>query len=412
MLPIKKIMKKGVPRLSSSGSVGAAVNVMEKTNVDYLLIEEEGEIKGIVTSRELVGYPSSRLTLDCTIQPIATIAEEALPNEALKALEEKAVTFLLVLSKEGKPVGVINQEIIVNSLFQQLEKLNKEKDKYITEFKREIAERKQAEEQLRKAYRELSDMHVQLLQAGKLAAMGEMAAGVAHELTQPLLGIKGFAAALLEDMKADLQTKPLTVSDSRALKERTVKDLEVILEQTERMTTIVDNVRQFAHASGTEMVLLDIDKPIEDALLLFSEQLRLHDIVVEKNLVQGLPSVMGNANQLQQVFINLITNARDAIDAKGNKGQLRISTGAGNGDIYVKVEDTGIGADRETINKMFQPFFTTKTKSKSIGLGLPIVARIIEEHGGKIDVQSELGEGCKFTIYLPLGSGEKGGENG
>jgi len=136
MLPIKKILK-DFSKLSSSESVGAAIKVMEQTNVEYLLIEEEeGEIKGMVTPYELVGYPSSRLILDSVIQPVGSISEEALADEALKVLEGKKVSFLLVLNKEGMPVGVVNREIIINSLFQELKKLNKEKDKYIAKLKR------------------------------------------------------------------------------------------------------------------------------------------------------------------------------------------------------------------------------------------------------------------------------------
>ncbi|MDH5695059.1 MAG: HAMP domain-containing histidine kinase, partial [Dehalococcoidia bacterium] len=253
---------------------------------------------------------------------------------------------------------------------------------------------------------------VQLLQAGKMAAMGEMAAGITHELTQPLLGIKGFATAMLEDVKPSLPTEPSVVPHIQAWKERAVRDLGVILQQTSRMATIVNNVRDFARASGTEMALLDINRPIEDALMLFSEQLRLHNIEVKKNLAPGLPGVMGNANQLQQVFINLITNARDAIDAKGNHGQLMTSTGGCNGGIYVEVKDTGIGADSETISRMFEPFFTTKNSGKSTGLGLSIVASIIEGHGGTINVEGKPGQGCKFTITLPLGTVEEANQDG
>jgi len=132
MIPIKEIMKKDFSRVSSLESVGSAVKAMEKMNVDYLLIEE-GEIRGVVTSRGLVGYPSSRLILDCGIQPIGTISEEALADGAVKVLKEKKVSFLVVLDKKGMPVGVANQEIITNSLFQELKKLNKEKDEYITD---------------------------------------------------------------------------------------------------------------------------------------------------------------------------------------------------------------------------------------------------------------------------------------
>jgi len=274
-----------------------------------------------------------------------------------------------------------------------------------------IAERKRAEKQLKNAYGELRDTHVQLVQAGKMAAMGEMAAGVAHELTQPLLGIKGFATAMLEDMKGYLLEQPSTVPGMKARKERAVNDLETILQQTDRMAAIVNNVRDFARASGTKMELLDINQPIENALMLFSEQLRLHNIAIEKNLAQGLPQVMGNSNQLQQVFINLIANARDAIDAKGNTGHLVVSTivSPADGSVRIEFQDDGIGADEETTSKMFQPFFTTKLAAKGTGLGLSIIARIIEQHGGTIDVQSKVGRGCKFNIRLPVGAGEGDG---
>ena len=395
--------------MSSSDSVQSAVEVMEKMDVDYLLIQEDGEIRGVATSHGLVGYPASRLILDCLIEPIGIISGEASPDEALKILEGGKVNFLVVLNRKGRPIGVVNREVIVSALCQELRKVNKEKGEY-------IAERKQAEEKLQKAYQELKDMQVQLLQAGKLAAMGEMAAGIAHEVTQPLLGIKGFATALVEDMKCDLQTNHPAVSEvsaSQAGKESAVADLEVILQQTDRMTKIVNMVRDFACASGTEMAPLDVNKPIEDALLLFSEQLRLHNITVEKNLAQDLPKVRGSANQLQQVFINLITNARDAMDAKGGKGQLTVSTEVSRTDASILIElvDNGVGMDAETVSKMFEPFFTTKTEGKGTGLGLSIVARIIREHGGTIEVQSELGQGCKFNICLPLDAGEKYGES-
>ena len=418
MISIKEIMKKHVPKLSSLDSVGSAIEVMEKMNVDYLLIEEESEIRGMVTSHGLVGYPSSRLILDCLIEPIGTISGEASPDEAIKIIEEKKVNFLVILNREAMPIGVVNREIIISALCQELKKSNKEKEEYITKLKK-------AEEELKKAYKELSDTHVQLVQAGKLAAMGEMAAGVVHELTQPLLGIKGFTTAMLEDMKRQLPTAecgpaPLDRSLSNGVKiaeskseiedaqfetaKRAVNDLEIVLQQINRMTKIVNMVRDFARASGTEMGLLDINKPIEDALLLFSEQLRLHNIVVEKNLAQGLPPVMGNANQLQQVFINLITNARDAMDAKGGEGRLTVSTEVSrtDGSVLIEFVDNGIGANAETVSRMFEPFFTTKTVGKGTGLGLSIVARIIEEHGGTIDVKSEPGQGCKFTIRLPI----------
>jgi signal transduction histidine kinase len=135
MIPIRKIMKNNFPKLSSSSSVGAAVNVMEKMGVDYLLVEE-GDIKGVVTSRELAGYPSSRLILDCVIQPVDTISEGALADEALKVLEKGKVSFLVVLKNEYIPVGILNREIIIAFLFQELKELNREKDRLIRNLRK------------------------------------------------------------------------------------------------------------------------------------------------------------------------------------------------------------------------------------------------------------------------------------
>lgn len=294
---------------------------------------------------------------------------------------------LLAISRDGREFPV---EMTVSRYFSKVNKCVS-----IICFMRDITDRKKAEESLKKALKELKATQVQLLQAGKLSAMGEMAAGVAHELTQPLLGIKGFTTSLLEDLKSgEKETFPA---------KQALSDLEVILQQTDRMTSIINAVRNFAHETKTEKAWIYISKPIEDALMLFSEQLRVHNIAVEKNLAEGLPKVWGNANQLQQVFINLITNARDAMDAKGGKGQLTITTGVVNSYVYIEVKDTGIGADKETVSRMFEPFFSTKNAGQGIGLGLSIAKRIIDDHKGKIMVECKPGVGCKFTIRLPSG---------
>lgn len=406
MISMEEIMETDFPKLPSTESVGAAVEAMEEMNVDHLLVEEEGKIHGMATSHGLIGYPASRLILDCTVEPVAAISGKASPDEALEVLEREKVDYLVVLNGQATPIGAVNRRDAVSSLCQELRNSNKEKEE-------RIAGHERTEGQLRNAYQELKETHAQLLQACKLAAMGEMAAGAAHELTQPLLGIKGFVTAMLEDIKQypSVET-PTAVHHIQKLTERTVRDLEVVLQQTDRMTAIVNNMRHFAHASGTQMAPLDINQPIEDALMLFCEQLRLHRIEVETNLGQGLPQVMGNSNQLQQVFVNLISNARDAIDAAGDKGRLSISTTMSTMDdsVVIEFEDNGIGADAETICRMFQPFFTTKPSAKGAGLGLSIVARIIKEHGGTICVQSEPGHGCTSRMRLPALNSRDGGE--
>jgi PAS domain S-box-containing protein len=266
---------------------------------------------------------------------------------------------------------------------------------------RDITERKHREEEYKKAYEELKKTQIQLIQSGKLAAMGEMSAGIVHELTQPLLGISGFAAALHEDLN-DLQVKSAIADpDIRKFMEQSAADLDMIRQQTDRMTQIMNRMRTFAHESRTGKEWIEINPRIENVLALFSQQLRFHNIQVVTNLTSGLPQIFCNANELAQVMINLITNARDAMDAKGQEGQLTITTGESGSGIYIEVEDTGTGADTEAVSHMFEPFFTTK--NGGMGLGLSIIHRIITDHGGTINVECRQGEGCKFTIRLPSG---------
>ncbi len=134
MISIKKIMKRDFSKISSLDSIEAAVESMKKTKVDYLIVEEEDEIKGVITSNKLVGCPSTRLILDCAIEPIGVILEEALLDKALNILEEKKVNFLAILNKEKTPIGVINREIVISSLYQELKKSNKEKELLLYEI--------------------------------------------------------------------------------------------------------------------------------------------------------------------------------------------------------------------------------------------------------------------------------------
>jgi PAS domain S-box-containing protein len=264
----------------------------------------------------------------------------------------------------------------------------------------DITERKHREDEFKKT-------QLQLIKSGKLAAMGEMAAGIVHELTEPLLGINGFAAALHEDLN-DLQVKSAILDhETRKFLEQSAADLDMIRQQTDRMTKIINHVRTFARESGTGKEWNDINPGIENVLALFSQQLRVHNIQVVTNLASGLPRIFCNANELAQVMVNLITNARDAMDAKGQEGQLTITAGKSGIGIYIEVDDTGTGADTETVSHMFEPFFTTK--KGVMGLGLSIVHRIITEHGGTINVECRQGAGCKFTIRLPSGGNDKNG---
>jgi signal transduction histidine kinase len=256
---------------------------------------------------------------------------------------------------------------------------------------KDITKRKKAEQKLADAYQELKDTQEQLIQSSKMAAMGQLAAGISHELNQPLTGIKGFAQAVHMDMEEDNPLK---------------EDINKIIEQADRMDRIIKNIRLFARKSEFEMQEIDINQPIESAVMLMSEQLKVHNILLKKQLDENLPKIEGDLNQFQQVFLNLITNARDAIDSlkRPDGGELTIKTclNEDKKNIEIYFQDTGCGIPSEHLENIFNPFFTTKSPDGGIGLGLSIAYRSIENHKGRIEVRSKVGEGTTFKIIIPV----------
>ncbi|MGE5308414.1 MAG: ATP-binding protein [Deltaproteobacteria bacterium] len=246
---------------------------------------------------------------------------------------------------------------------------------------RDITERKKQEQKLLCYSREV-------IQASKMAAMGQLAAGISHELNQPLTGIKGFAQAILCG-----QVVPSAVKD----------DLQKIIDQADRMDKIISNVRFFARKSEYAMDEIDINGPIQDSVQLLEAQLKVNNVTVRTSLAAGLPRILGDSNQLQQVFLNLLTNARDALVACGRAegSEIVITTLGGASGVEVYFKDNGCGIPDSNVESIFNPFFTTKSPNGGVGLGLAIVYRIIEEHGGRIKVESTVGEGTCFIISLP-----------
>jgi PAS domain S-box-containing protein len=255
----------------------------------------------------------------------------------------------------------------------------------------DVTERKKAEQALQDAYNKLKDAQEELIQSGKMAAMGQMAAGISHELNQPLTGIKGFTQAVLMDLDKDSPIR---------------QDLNRIVEQADRMDKIIKNIRLFARKSEFKTEELDINKPIQDALMLLSQQLKLHNIRVNRALAKGLPKIKGDPNQLQQVFLNLITNARDAMDSLNSADAKELTIKAclsqDKKNIEITFQDTGCGISPKDLKNIFNPFFTTKSTAGDIGLGLSIAYRIIENHKGRIEVESQVGKGTTFRITLPI----------
>src|SRR2546430_7391703 len=237
---------------------------------------------------------------------------------------------------------------------------------------------------------ELRDKQEQLVQAGKLATLGELTTGVAHELNNPLNNIGLFVGNAVDLIE-------LGVTD----KGQTVRELRHAMQQVGKATEIISHLRTFGRAAPVSREPISLRNVIERALSLMQEQLRLRQIEVTVELGSEEPVVVGNAIQLEQVFINLLTNARDAV-AESPRKAIRISGSVGSAAVEVAFSDTGHGIPPGLERRIFDPFVTTKEAGKGTGLGLSITYGIVKEHGGAISVVSRPGEGATFLIQLPL----------
>src|SRR5881296_3733043 len=249
-------------------------------------------------------------------------------------------------------------------------------------------------EEMQRREQELRDKQEQLVQAGKLATLGELTTGVAHELNNPLNNIDLFVGNAVDLIE-------LAVTD----KGQIVRELGHAMQQVSKATEIISHLRTFGRAAPVSREPISLRQIIERALSLMREQLRLREIEVTVDLGPEEPVVLGNAIQLEQVFINLLTNARDAV-AEAPRKEIRIAGSARSGAVEVAFADTGHGIPPGLERRIFDPFFTTKQVGKGTGLGLSITYGIIKEHGGTISVVSPPGAGATFLIHLPLAPAE------
>jgi C4-dicarboxylate-specific signal transduction histidine kinase len=241
---------------------------------------------------------------------------------------------------------------------------------------------------------ELRDKQEQLVQAGKLATLGELTTGVAHELNNPLNNIGLYVGNVIDRIR-------LGADDAEPL----VSDLEKAMEQVRKATEIISHLRTFGRAARVSIEQVDVDDVIERSLLLVHEQLRLRGIEVELELCPDELLVVANPIQLEQVFINLLTNARDAL-ADSQRKTIRIASSRDGEKIRIAFSDTGPGIPLELQQRIFDPFFTTKEVGTGTGLGLSITYSILKEYGGEISVDSRPGKGATFLVELPFADEE------
>ena len=247
---------------------------------------------------------------------------------------------------------------------------------------RDVTERKKLEDQAR-------DLYHQLLQAEKLAALGQTMSGVAHELNNPLATVLACAERLT----------------GKALDETTRRDLDAIYNAAERAARIVRNLQTFARKRHTTRTMVDLNHVVRDTLALRAYEQRVANVVILEALAAGLPQVFADPHQIQQVLLNLIINAEQAMLAAHGRGTLILRSWhePERDAVKLEVSDDGPGVPPDVQSKIFDPFFTTKEVGKGTGLGLTVAYAIAQEHGGGLSVASNGGRGASFTLELPVG---------
>jgi len=235
------------------------------------------------------------------------------------------------------------------------------------------------------------EKRTQLVQAAKMSTLGEVSSGIAHELNQPLNVI---------GVDADFIRK--TINRGKNIGNEELKVVaDEIRTQVDRASAIINHLRDFVRV-GIKTEKVWVNKPIKNVFMILGQQLKLREIEVQLDLDDDIPPIMADNNKVEQIFINLIINARDAIEEKGEPGgKVRIRSFLDGGKVTVIISDTGKGIPENIIDKIFEPFFTTKEVGKGTGLGMSISYGIIKDYGGTIKVSSKVGEGTSFELKFP-----------
>jgi two-component system NtrC family sensor kinase len=237
--------------------------------------------------------------------------------------------------------------------------------------------------ELKNSYEDLINAKKALVQSEKLASLGRLASGIAHEINNPLTGILTFSSLLLEDLE----------------KSKYKDDISTIVDETKRCRDIVRGLLDFARESKPEKELLNMNKIITETITILKKHVNFQNITITLNLDSNMPDSGMDKNQMRSVINNLAINAADAM-LEG--GVLSIKSLFIDNTIIVEISDTGIGIDEETLNKIFDPFFTTKETGKGTGLGLAVIYGIVDRHRGNIEVKSKVNKGTTFTMKMPL----------
>jgi len=324
--------------------------------------------------------------------------QQSLQSASATAIMLSVVVIWLLVRKLTAPLRAlsVSAEAVGKGDFSQRVQVNSRDEcgELAAAFNQMTANLRRSREQLENTVETLKTTQSQLVQSEKLSGIGEFVAGVAHELNNPLTSVMGFSELL---KRADGNPK-------------NQRHLDMIHKSAQRCQKIVQSLLSFARRRQPERKLSNLNELVEAAIEFLQYQLRTSNIEVVSKLDARLPKAMVDPHQLQQVFLNIINNARQAIEAHQSKGWVRISTEICGHSVRIVIQDNGPGISEQNLSKIFDPFFTTKEVGKGTGLGLSLCYGIVKEHGGTITVRSKPGEGATFIIELPCAA-EKEGSN-
>ena len=256
-------------------------------------------------------------------------------------------------------------------------------------FNRMTTSLQSSRQELERALQQVRTTQEQLIQSEKLSAVGQFVAGVAHELNNPLTAVVGYSE-LLQSMSSDAKMRD---------------NLDRIAKSALRCHKIVHSLLSFARQHAPERKLVQLHSVVDEVLEIMAYDLRTSNIQIVREFAPTLPPIMADGHQLQQVFVNILGNARQAIEPVQRDGRIAIRTRQTGSNVVIEFQDNGPGIKPEHLARIFDPFFTTKPLGKGTGLGLSLCYGLIQEHGGKISARSERGEGATFTIDLPVAAG-------
>jgi two-component system NtrC family sensor kinase len=361
---------------------------MEIVEVNQAFLDQMGYLR-----EEVIGRKCHEVFQKINRQ--CNVADIACPLSAVIRNKKPSQQVLTRVDHDGKPHYI---EVTIFPIWEKDGKISK-----FIEISRDITERKREEEEITRRLeamvedrtRALKETHAKLLHQDKMASLGKLSASVVHEINNPISGILN----LIMLMQRVMEEGSVCETDSQQFRQY----LKLMEAETKRISRIVSNLLTFSRQSKMELKSVDINQLIEKTLFLNANLLKIHSITVEKKLDPDLPDLTGSEDQLQQVFMNLISNAVEAVEAGDGRRVLRIGSrySTKRRKIIITFRDTGVGIPQENLPKLFEPFFTTKKKGKGVGLGLSVAYGIIKEHGGSILIRSKVGQGTTFTVELP-----------